>query len=161
MFWTAKLGIMMELLLLLQPIIMSRILAIDFGQKKSGIAVTDELQMISSPLTTVLSKDLIDFLKKYIEEEDVEVVVIGEPKTMDNKPSDSTKYIQPFIGRLKKAMPQLIIERMDERFTSRMAFQTMIDGGLGMKARRNKELVDSISAALILQSYMEYKKVKL
>jgi len=150
----------MELLLLLLPIIMSRILAIDFGQKRCGIAVTDELQMISSPLTTVPSKDLIDFLKKYLEDEDVELVVIGEPKTMDNKPSDSTKYIQPFIGRLKKAMPDLKIARMDERFTSRMAFQIMIDGGLGMKARRNKELVDSISASLILQSYMELKKIK-
>ena len=150
----------MELLLLLQPIIMSRILAIDFGQKRSGIAVTDELQMISSPLTTVPTKDLISFLMKYLKEEDVELVVIGEPKTMDNKPSDSTKYIQPFIGRLKKALPNLQIARMDERFTSRMAFQAMIDGGLGMKARRNKELVDSISASLILQSYMELKKIK-
>ena len=141
--------------------IMSRILAIDFGQKKSGIAVTDELQIIASPLTTVPTKHLIDFLKEYLEKEDVEMVVIGEPKTMDNKPSDSTKYIEPFIGRLKKAMPDIKIDRMDERFTSRMAFQTMIDGGLGMKARRNKELVDSISASLILQSYMDYKKIKL
>lgn len=139
---------------------MSRILAIDFGRKKSGIAVTDELQMIASPLTTVASGLLIDFLTKYIKEENVELVVIGEPKTMDNKPSDSTKYIQPFIGRLKKALPDLEIDRMDERFTSRMAFQAMIDGGLGMKARRNKELVDSISASLILQSYMEYKKIR-
>lgn len=139
---------------------MSRILAIDFGQKRSGIAVTDDLQMIANPLTTVLSKDLINFLTKYIKEEDVEVIVIGEPKTMDNKPSDSTKYIQPFIGRLKKALPDIKIDRMDERFTSRMAFQAMIDGGLGMKARRNKELVDSISATLILQSYMEYKNIK-
>ena len=141
--------------------IMSRILAIDFGQKKSGIAVTDELQIIASPLTTVPTKHLIDFLKEYLGKEDVEMVVIGEPKTMDNKPSDSTKYIQPFIGRLKKALPDIKIDRMDERFTSRMAFQTMIDGGLGMKARRNKELVDSISASLILQSYMDYKKIKL
>ncbi|NOR86985.1 MAG: Holliday junction resolvase RuvX [Bacteroidales bacterium] len=138
---------------------MSRILAIDFGQKKSGIAVTDELQMIASPLTTVATSTLIDFLTKYIQDEKVELVVIGEPKTMDNKPSDSTKYIQPFIGRLKKALPHLKIERMDERFTSRMAFQTMIDGGLGKKARRNKELVDSISATLILQSYMEFKNI--
>lgn len=140
--------------------IMSRILAIDFGQKKSGIAVTDELQIISSPLTTVATKHLIDFLKDYLEKEEVEMVVIGEPKTMDNKASDSTKYIQPFIGRLKKALPGIKIDRMDERFTSRMAFQTMIDGGLGMKARRNKELVDSISASLILQSYMDYIKIR-
>jgi len=138
---------------------MSRILAIDFGQKKSGIAVTDELKMIASPLTTVASSQLIEFLRKYFEEESVDIVVIGEPKTMDNKASDSTKYIQPFIGRLKKAFPDLIIDRMDERFTSRMAFQAMIDGGLGKKARRNKELVDSISASLILQSYMEFKRI--
>jgi putative Holliday junction resolvase len=137
---------------------MSRVLAIDFGQKKSGIAVTDELRMIASPLTTVPSSQLIDFLKNYFNEESVEVVVIGEPKTMDNKASDSTKYIQPFIGRLKKAFPALIVDRMDERFTSRMAFQTMIDGGLGKKARQNKDLVDSISAALILQTYLEFKK---
>jgi len=138
---------------------MSRILAIDFGRKKSGIAVTDVLQMISNPLTTVPSSTLIDFLRKYFDEEEVEVVVIGEPRTMDNKPSDATRYIEPFIGRLKKAFPELKIARMDERFTSRMAFQAMIDGGLGRKARQNKDLVDSISASLILQSYMEYKKI--
>lgn len=138
---------------------MSRILAIDFGQKKSGIAVTDELRMIASPLTTISSSQLIDFLKNYFNEESVEIVVIGEPKTMDNKASDSTKYIQPFIGRLKKAFPDLIVDRMDERFTSRMAFQTMIDGGLSKKARQNKDLVDSISAALILQTYLEFKKI--
>ena len=136
---------------------MSRILAIDFGQKKSGIAVTDVLQIIATPLTTVLSKNLIDFLEKYLDEEEVETIVIGEPKTMDNKPSDSTKYINPFIGRLKKAFPLMNIDRMDERFTSRMAFQAMIDGGLGKKARQNKELVDAISASLILQTYLAYK----
>lgn len=138
---------------------MSRILAIDFGQKKSGIAVTDELQMIASPLTTVVSSKLIDFLLDYTKKNDVSVMVVGEPKTMDYKPSDSTKYIAPFVGRLKKAFPNIQIDRMDERFTSRMAFQAMIDGGLGKKARRNKELVDTISASLILQSYMEFKKI--
>lgn len=138
---------------------MSRILAIDFGQKKSGIAVTDELQIIASPLITVASSKLIDFLKNYTQQEEVSVMVVGEPKTMDYKPSDSTKYIAPFVGRLKKAFPDILIDRMDERFTSRMAFQAMIDGGLGKKARRNKELVDSISASLILQSYMEFKKI--
>ena len=136
---------------------MSRILAIDFGQKKSGIAVTDVLQIIATPLTTVLSKNLIDFLEKYLDDEEVETIVVGEPKTMDNKPSDSTKYINPFIGRLKKAFPLMNIDRMDERFTSRMAFQAMIDGGLGKKARQNKELVDAISASLILQTYLAYK----
>ncbi|OYT15583.1 MAG: Holliday junction resolvase RuvX [Bacteroidetes bacterium 4572_77] len=137
---------------------MGRILAIDFGQKKSGIAVTDEFQIIASPLTTVASKQLIDFIVDYTSKEQVDAIVIGEPKTMDNKPSDSTRFIEPFIGRLKKAIPQMKMERMDERFTSRMAFQTMIDGGLRRKARQNKELVDAISAALILQSYLAYKK---
>lgn len=136
---------------------MSRILAIDFGQKKSGIAVTDEMQIIASPLTTVASGDLIVFLEKYFKSEDVEIVVIGEPKTMNNVASDSSRFINPFIGRLKKAFPLLKIDRMDERFTSRMAFQAMIDGGLGKKSRQNKELVDSISASLILQSYLELK----
>lgn len=138
---------------------MSRILAIDFGQKKSGIAVTDELQMIASPLTTVASSKLIDFLLDYTQKNEVSIMVVGEPKTMDNKASDSTKYIAPFIGRLKKAFPNIQVDRMDERFTSRMAFQAMIDGGLGKKARQNKELVDTISASLILQSYMEFKKI--
>ena len=136
---------------------MSRILAIDYGQKKSGIAVTDELQIIASPLTTVPSKTLFDFLKKYLSEENVEAIVVGEPKTMDNKPSDASRFIDPFVGRLRKAYPKMLVERMDERFTSRMAFQTMIDGGLGKKARRNKELVDAISASLILQTYLEFK----
>lgn len=138
---------------------MSRILAIDFGRKKSGIAVTDPLRMIANPLTTVETSKLIDFLKKYMEEEEVGIIVVGEPKTMDNHPSDVTKYLNPFLGRLKKALPNLQIERVDERFTSRMAFQAMIDSGLGKKARQNKELVDSISASLILQSYMEIKKI--
>lgn len=138
---------------------MSRILAIDFGRKKSGIAVTDPLRMIASPLTTVETSKLIEFLKKYIAEEEVGEIVVGEPKTMDNQPSDVAKYLNPFLGRLKKALPDIPVERVDERFTSRMAFQAMIDSGLRKKARQNKELVDSISASLILQSYMEIKKI--
>jgi putative Holliday junction resolvase len=138
---------------------MSRILAIDFGRKKSGIAVTDPLRMIASPLTTVETSKLIDFLKKYVEDEEVGEIVVGEPKTMDNQASEVTKYLNPFLGRLKKAISNIPIERVDERFTSRMAFQAMIDSGLGKKARQNKELVDSISASLILQTYMEIKKI--
>lgn len=138
---------------------MSRILAIDFGRKKSGIAVTDPLRMIANPLTTIATASLIDYLLSYTQNEEVGVIVVGEPKTMDNQPSDVTKYLNPFLGRLKKSLPNIPIERVDERFTSRMAFQAMIDSGLGKKARQNKELVDSISASLILQTYMELKKI--
>lgn len=134
---------------------MARILAIDFGRKRSGIAVTDELQMIANPLTTVLSKDLLDFIANYMQENEVESVVVGEPKTMQNTPSDASRFIEPFIQRFKKRFPDMPLARMDERFTSRMAFQTMIDSGIGRKARQNKALVDSISASLILQSYLE------
>ncbi len=138
---------------------MSRILAIDFGRKKSGIAVTDPLRMIANPHSTIETSKLMAFLEKYAKDEEVDVIVVGEPKDMDNQQSDVAKYLNPFIGRLKKALPNVSIERMDERFTSRMAFQTMIDAGLGKKARQNKELIDSISATLILQSFMEFKKI--
>jgi len=136
---------------------MSRILAIDYGQKRCGLAVTDELAIIANVLETVPAKDLITYLKKYVSQENVSEFVIGEPKQMNNQASDSARFIEPFIGRLRKAFPEIPIRRMDERFTSRMAFQSMIDAGLGKKARRNKELVDSISATLILQSYLETK----
>lgn len=136
---------------------MGRILAIDYGQKRCGIAVTDELAMIANALETVSSKDLIAYLTKYVSQENVSEIVIGEPKQMNNQASDSARFIEPFIGRLKKAFPEIPIQRMDERFTSRMAFQSMIDAGLGKKARRNKGLIDSISATLILQSYLETK----
>ncbi len=136
---------------------MSRILAIDYGQKRCGIAVTDELAIIANALETVPTKELIAYLVKYISKEEVSLFVIGEPKQMDNTPSDSVRYINPFIGRLRKVFPKIPIERIDERFTSRMAFQSMIDAGLGKKARRNKALVDSISATIILQSYLETK----
>jgi len=139
---------------------MARIMAIDYGSKRVGIAVTDAMQIIATGLTTVHSKDIVDFLKKYFSEEKVECVVIGEPKTMSNKASESTKYIEPFVNRLKKLFPDIAIERMDERFTSKMAFQTMIDSGLKKKDRRNKELVDEISATIILQSYMQMKQNK-
>lgn len=137
--------------------IMGRILAIDYGQKRCGIAVTDELAIIANALETVSTKDLISYLSKYVSKEDVSLFVIGEPKQMNNTPSDSARYINPFIGRLRNAFPNIPIDRMDERFTSRMAFQSMIDAGLGKKARRDKALVDSISATLILQSYLETK----
>lgn len=134
---------------------MGRIMAIDYGSKRVGIAVTDALQIIAGGLTTVHSKDLIDFLKGYMEKEEVECIVVGEPKRMNNTPSDSARFIEPFVVHLKRTFPTVKVERMDERFTSKMAFQTMIDGGLKKKDRQNKELVDEISATIILQSYME------
>jgi len=133
---------------------MARILAIDYGSKRVGIAVTDPFQIIATGLTTVHSKDVIDFLKKYCENEVVECFVVGEPKQMNSEPSDSARFIEPFVVHLKRTFPQIKVERMDERFTSKMAFQTMIDSGLKKKARQNKELVDEISATIILQSYM-------
>src|ERR1035437_2060733 len=137
---------------------MSRIMAIDYGSKRVGIAVTDPLQIIATGLTTVHSKDLIEFLKTYVGKEQVECIEVGEPKRLNNEPSDSARFIEPFVIHLKRTFPTIKVERMDERFTSKMAFQTMIDSGLKKKARQNKELVDEISATIILQSYMERKK---
>ena len=136
---------------------MGRILAIDYGTKRTGIAVTDELQIIASGLTTVVTEKLLEFLKDYIKNENVELFVIGEPKQMNNQASESEIYIQSFIEKLTKAIPDIPIKRVDERYTSKMAFQTMIDSGLKKNQRKNKSLVDEISATLILQSYL-YKK---
>lgn len=136
---------------------MGRVLAIDFGKVRTGIAVTDELQLIASGLETVATKDLITFLKNYIATEQVELFVVGEPKQMNNEPSESEALIIPFLEKLTKAFPKIPIERVDERFTSKMAFQTMIDSGLSKKKRKNKALVDEISATLILQSYLYSK----
>lgn len=136
---------------------LARILAIDYGLKRTGIAVTDELQIIASGLTTVDTGSLIDFLKEYIEKENVELFIIGKPKQMNNSDSESETLIIDFIGKLKKEIPSIPFERVDERFTSKMAFQTMIDSGLKKKQRRNKALVDEISATIILQSYLYNK----
>ena len=133
---------------------MGRILAFDYGKKRTGIAVTDELQLIASGLTTVSSHELLDFLKKYMSEEKVVKFVIGEPRQMNNTPSESEVFIVPFINRLKKVFPEIPIEREDERFTSRLAIRTMIDSGLKKKQRRDKALVDEISATIILQAYL-------
>ncbi|MBL7888023.1 MAG: Holliday junction resolvase RuvX [Bacteroidia bacterium] len=137
---------------------MARIMAIDYGSKRVGIAVTDPLQIIANGLTTVHSKDLIDFLKKYMEKEQVECIVVGEPKRLNNEASDSARFIEPFVVHLKRTFPQIKVERIDERFTSKMAFQTMIDSGLKKKDRQNKELVDEISATIMLQDYMNRMK---
>ena len=133
---------------------MGRILAIDFGTKRTGIAVTDEMQIIASGLTTVDTKTLLTFLKDYVVSENVEKFVVGLPKQMNNTASESELDIQKFLLKLEKSLPQIPVERVDERFTSKMAFQTMIDSGLKKKQRKNKALVDEISATLILQSYL-------
>lgn len=137
---------------------MPRILAIDYGQKRTGIAVTDEMQIIASGLTTIPSETAIAFLKDYFSKEKVEIVLIGEPKQMDYTPSESTQIIEAFVEKFKKSFPDLPIERVDERFTSKMAFQTMIDSGLKKKQRQNKALIDEISATIMLQDYLSRKK---
>lgn len=137
--------------------LMGRILAIDFGKKRTGIAVTDELQIIASGLTTVDTSELLTFLKNYTQKENVELFLVGKPKQMDNSDSESEVLILPFLEKLEKAIPSIPIKRVDERFTSKMAFQTMIDSGLKKKQRQNKALVDEISATIILQSYLYNK----
>ncbi len=133
---------------------MGRILAIDYGTKRTGLAVTDELRIIASGLTTVDTKDLISYLKDYVKSESVDVFVVGQPKQMNNTASESEVFIQKFLKQLTKEIPDIPFDRVDERFTSKMAFQTMIDSGLKKKQRQNKALVDEISATLILQSYL-------
>lgn len=133
---------------------MGRILAIDYGRKRVGLAVTDEFQIIANALTTVAAKDIFTFLKDYTLTEKVDCIVVGEPKQMNYEASESAKYIEPFVRKLKLEFPKIKIERHDERFTSKMAKQTMLDAGLKKKDRQNKSLVDTISATIILQSYM-------
>ncbi len=133
---------------------MARILAFDFGKVRTGIAVTDELQIIATGLTTVKTKDLFSYLKNYMQNESVELFLIGEPKQMNNEVSESEKLIIPFIKKLKEEFKNIPIKRVDERFTSKMAFQTMIDSGLSKKQRQNKALIDEISATIILQTYL-------
>jgi putative Holliday junction resolvase len=133
---------------------MARILAIDFGKVRTGLAVTDEMQIIASGLTTVNTKELIAFLKDYLNKEQVELFLVGEPKQMDNTPSESEALIIPFLVKLENAFPKIPIKRVDERFTSKMATQTLIDSGLKKKQRQNKALLDEVSATIILQSYL-------
>jgi len=136
---------------------LARILALDYGEKRTGIAVTDELQIIASGLTTVDTKKIFSFLMDYLKKEKVELFIVGEPKQMNNMDSESAKFINPFVEKLGLTFPKIPIKRIDERFTSKMAFQTMIDSGLKKKQRQNKALVDEISATIILQSYLHNK----
>jgi putative Holliday junction resolvase len=138
---------------------MPRILAIDYGIKRTGIAVTDELQIIASGLTTIPSESAIAFLADYFSKENVAKVLIGEPKQMNGQPSESTPVIEKFVANFVKAFPEMKIERVDERFTSKMAFQTMIDSGLSKKQRQNKGLVDEIAATILLQDYLTRKMI--
>lgn len=133
---------------------MARVLAIDFGKIRTGIAVTDELKIIASGLTTVNTSDLLSFLKEYTSKEKVELFLMGLPKQMDNSDSESEALILPFLKKIEKLFPQIPMKRIDERFTSKMAFQTMIDSGMKKKQRKNKAMVDEISATIILQSYL-------
>lgn len=133
---------------------MGRILAIDYGQKRVGLAATDEMQLISTGLTTVHVKDIWKFLDDYLKKETVEGIVVGEPKDLMNRPSDSIRFIEPFVKQLIKKYPNISIIRFDERFTSKMAHDTMLISGISKTKRQDKSLVNTISATLILQSYM-------
>ncbi|WP_298302093.1 Holliday junction resolvase RuvX [Flavobacterium sp.] len=138
---------------------MPRILSIDYGIKRTGIAVTDEFQIIASGLTTIPSDTTIAFLKEYFANEKVEKVIIGEPKQMNGQPSESAEIIEKFVTKFKSEFPDMKLDRVDERFTSKMAFQTMIDSGLKKKQRQNKGLVDEIAATIMLQDYLLRYKI--
>lgn len=138
---------------------MSRIVAIDYGRKRSGIAVSDVLQLIANGLTTVPTHQLLQFVVDYVAREPVEKILVGLPKQMNNELSENQKYIEPFVRSLKKRLPSVPVEYVDERFTSVLAHKAMVDGGLKKKARQDKALVDEISATIILQSYLESKRL--
>lgn len=137
---------------------MPRILAIDYGQKRTGIAVTDEMQIIASGLTTIPSATVIAFFTAYFAKEKVEAVLIGDPKQMNGEPSESASIIKGFVTHFTNHFPDMKVIRVDERFTSKMAFQTMIDSGLSKKKRQNKDLIDEISATIMLQDYLTRKR---
>jgi putative Holliday junction resolvase len=139
---------------------MGRILGIDYGRKRVGLAVTDPLQIFASPMNTIRSHDIDNFIAEYMAAEQVDAFVIGYPVQMNNEPSESVKYIDPFIRKLKKRFPGVPVHQVDERFTSQMAFRTMIDGGLKKKARQNKMVIDMISASIILQSFLDSRSIK-
>jgi len=134
---------------------LGRILSLDIGRKRTGVAATDPLKIIANGITTVSTDQIFDFIKEYEKLNSIELIVIGLPKQMNNEPSESVKYIEPVINRLKKLFPNIPLKMVDERFTSKIALQTMIDGGVKKMDRRNKAMVDTISATIILQSYLE------
>ncbi len=138
---------------------MARILSIDYGKKRTGLAVTDPLQLIAGGLATVSTSELFQFLSQYIAKEPVERIVIGEPRQPNGQPSENLERVQQFVNRWRKAMPNIPIEYYDERFTSVLAHQAMLEGGLKKKARQDKALVDEISATIILEDYMRSRKL--
>ena len=139
---------------------MARILSIDYGRKRSGVAVTDPLQLIAGGLATVSTHELFDWLKSYTQKEEVERIVMGEPRQPNGQPSENLERVMQFVNRWRKAMPHIPIELYDERFTSVLAHQAMLDGGLRKKARQDKALVDQISATIILEDYLQSKSHK-
>ena len=150
----------MSQILLLQRAYMARILAIDYGKKRTGLAVTDELQIIANGLTTVATVELEKYILSYVEREPVERIIVGLPKQMNNTPSENMGRITPFVNRLRKLLPEIPVEYYDERFTSVLAHQAILQSGIGKMARRDKALVDEISATIILQSYMESVRMR-
>lgn len=138
---------------------MARILSIDYGKKRTGLAVTDPLQLIAGGLATVATSELFEWLSQYVSRECVERIVIGEPRQPNGQPSENLARVQQFVNRWRKAMPQIPIEYYDERYTSVLAHQTMLDAGLKKKARQDKALVDEISATIILEDYMRSRKL--
>lgn len=137
---------------------MGRILAIDYGKKRTGLAVTDTLQLIPGGLTTVNSNEVLQFIINYCAKENVERIIIGLPKQMNYEPSESMQYIEPFYKALTKRLPNIPVEYVDERFTTVLAHRAMLEGGLRKKERQNKALADEVSAVILLQSYMESRK---
>ncbi len=137
---------------------MARILCIDYGRKRIGVAVTDPGQIIANRLTTVPAHTIWDFLKDYFAKEKVETLVVGYPRQMNNEASEAVRYINPFLKKFQQIYPEIKLELHDERFTSKMAFQTMIDGGLKKKQRQDKAMVDAVSATIILQHYLELQR---
>ena len=138
---------------------MTRLLALDYGTRRVGIAVTDELQLIASGLCTIRTHDCMDFLIEYLSKESVSTIVMGMPKNLRNQNTDATPYVKGFAKQIRKQFPEMKVELIDERFTSKIAFQSMIDSGLKKKARQDKALIDEVSATLILQSYLEQQKI--
>ena len=139
---------------------MGRLLAIDYGRKRTGVAVSDPLQLIANGLATVPTHQLLTYILDYVAREPVERILVGLPKQMNNEASESMAYIEPFVRSLKKRLPEMPVEYVDERFTSVLAHRAMLDGGLKKKDRQNKALVDEISATIILQSYMEIRRFR-
>lgn len=137
---------------------MARLLAIDYGKKRTGLAVSDEMQIIAGGLTTVPTSGLLDYILDYVKREPVERIVVGLPKQMNNEPSENMRRVEPFVNRLRKMLPDIPVDYHDERFTSVLAQRTIIEAGIKKMARRNKELVDEVSATIILQSYMESRR---